>query len=112
MQAWYLWIARRLWWGTVLIGIAAGLAAREAEIRTVVWGLFVLAAALSIIDQVLFFVEEREWVRDYLSTLGPRMLLVRVLSTGLPFYFVLRLATLMGVALLTYWIAEMLHWST
>ena len=112
MQPWCLWIARRLWWGTILIGIAAGLAARQGEVRTIAWGLSVLAAALSIIDQVLFFIEEREWVRDYVSTQGPRMLVVRVLSTGLPFYFVLRFVTLTGVALLTYWIAQMLHSST
>ena len=107
-----MWIARRLWWGTILIGIVAALAAHEGEARTTAWRLVVLAAALSVIDQVLFFVEEREWVRDYLSTLGPRMLVLRVMSMGLPFYFVLRFATLTGVALLTYWIARVLHWST
>jgi hypothetical protein len=107
MQAWCLWIARRLWWGSILIGIVAGLAAREGEVRTIASGLFLLAAALSIIDQVLFFVEEREWVHHFVSTRAPRLLVLRVLSTGLPFYFVLRFATLIGVALLTYWIARL-----
>jgi len=109
MQAWCLWIARRLWWGSILVGVIAGLSARDGEIRTVAWSLFVLAAVLSVIDQVLFFIEEREWVRDYLVTLGPRMLALRVLSTGVPFYFVLRFATLSGVALATYWIARILR---
>lgn len=107
MRAWCLWIARRLWWGTIAIGIAAGVAAREGEVRTIAWGLFLLA-----VDQVLFFVEEREWVRVHVSTLGVRMLILRVLTTGLPFYFVLRSATLVSVALLTYWIARMFHWGT
>lgn len=107
MQPWCLWIARRLWWGTIAIGIAAGVAAREGEVRLIAWGLFLLAVALSIIHQILFFVEEREWVSVHVSRWGLRMFILRVLSTGLPYYFVLRCATLFSVALLTYWVARM-----
>lgn len=106
MRSWCLWIARRLWWGAVAIGIAAGIAAQDSEVRTIAWGLFVLAVALSVIDQVLFLVEEREWVHAYVSKRGVGTLVVRVFSTGLPFYFVLRLGTLGGVAFLTYWIVR------
>jgi hypothetical protein len=109
IRPWCFWIARRLWWGTIAIGIAAGVAAQEGEVRIIAWGLFLLALALSIIDQILFFVEEREWVRAYISMRGVRMLMLRVLTTGLPYFFVLRSAILVSVALVTYWIARMFH---
>jgi hypothetical protein len=106
-RAWCFWIARRLWWGTIVIGIAAGVAVREGQVRGIAWGLFLLAAALSIIDQVLFLVEEGEWVRDQVSSLGVKMLVLRILSMGLLYYFVLRGGTLVSVTLLTHWIAGM-----
>jgi len=101
IRPWCFWIARRLWWGTIVIGIAAGVAVREGQVRRIAWGLFLLAAALSIIDQVLFLVEEGEWVRDV------KMFVLRVLSMGLLYYFVLRGGTLVSVTLLTHWIAGM-----
>src|SRR5437667_10076271 len=109
IEIWCLRIARRLWWGTIVIGIGAGIAARDRESRTIAWGLFLRAAALSIFDQILFFIEEREWARVYISRRGVRMLILRVLTAGLPYFFVLRSATQVSVAFVTYWIARMFH---
>lgn len=100
------WLARCLCWGTVAVGVGAGLAMRQGPIGRIIWGIALLAVALSIIDQILFTLEERGWVLTQLSMHGFGRFMRGVFFGGLPYHFLLRFATMTGLGFLIYWIAK------